>query len=499
MRKPLYSAICIFFLAFSAHGQTRPPNYAAGESIFNSLSIESKALLQVYLIAQGTSVTVPLDTYGTRLHDSITRYQTSRRLPGAGVINKETIEALLRGTRPLFAQWDLRPLAHPVHGRAIWAPMGLGLRVTRTERGVRAENDEVTLFYDFYQKTHRLLYDEGVRLLAGEGFDVTYKLLRDDFFVVSGRSARAHAYMRFHSYAGGALGFMFIYPGDLPSRGDRLTNLISSSLHMQMNYGGLPDLPGGGPPVRVAPGDQQVTRAPPAQEYRAAPPTPSTRKEETAKDEGPSSGTGFFVSASGHILTNQHVVDGCSEINVVPDKGEPQRARLVRADKTNDLAILSTSTRPAVFARFRSMEPRLGENIAAFGFPLAPLLSRSGNFTLGNVTSLAGLGDDSRFLQISAPVQSGNSGGPLLDHSGHITGIVTAKLNAIKTAAITGDIPQNVNFAVKSQMAVSFLAANQVKVEYGATGSPTLTAPDLAEQAKSISVYVECKSAQGSK
>jgi serine protease Do len=129
-----------------------------------------------------------------------------------------------------------------------------------------------------------------------------------------------------------------------------------------------------------------------------------------------------------------------------------------------------------------------------FGFPLAPLLSRSGNFTLGNVTSLSGLSDDSRFLQVSAPVQAGNSGGPLVDHAGVVAGVVTSKLNAIRTAAVTGDLPQNVNFAIKSQMAVTFLAANRVQVEFSPPGSQALSPPDLAERTKAMSVFVDCKS-----
>ena len=78
------------------------------------------------------------------------------------------------------------------------------------------------------------------------------------------------------------------------------------------------------------------------------------------------------------------------------------------------------------------------------------------NLSVGNVSALAGLGDDSRYLQISAPVQPGNSGGPLLDASGHLVGIVTAKLDA-RVARFTGDVPQNVNFALKAEVARTFL------------------------------------------
>ena len=99
---------------------------------------------------------------------------------------------------------------------------------------------------------------------------------------------------------------------------------------------------------------------------------------------------------------------------------------------------------------------RLGEGVAAFGYPHVDLLSSSGNFTLGNITALSGIGDDSREVQISAPVQSGNSGGPLLDMGGNIVGIVASKLDALKVAARGGDLPQNVNFAIKSSLLASF-------------------------------------------
>jgi S1-C subfamily serine protease len=125
--------------------------------------------------------------------------------------------------------------------------------------------------------------------------------------------------------------------------------------------------------------------------------------------------------------------------------GSSVPATLVAKDTTNDLALLKSDTTPTSVAAFR-FNPRLGEPVEAFGYPLTQILATSGNFTLGNVTALAGLGDDSRYLQVSVPVQPGNSGGPLLDQSGNVVGIVSAKLNALKIMLRTeGDIPQNVN------------------------------------------------------
>ncbi len=135
---------------------------------------------------------------------------------------------------------------------------------------------------------------------------------------------------------------------------------------------------------------------------------------------------------------------------------------------------------------------RLGESVAVFGFPLSSVLASSGNFTLGNVTALAGLGDDTRFLQISAPVQPGNSGGPLLDENGNVIGVVTSKLNALRTLARTGDIPQNVNFAIRASALTAFLENRRV-ASAGQPKTARLSPPDLAEEATAMSVQVLCE------
>jgi serine protease Do len=126
-----------------------------------------------------------------------------------------------------------------------------------------------------------------------------------------------------------------------------------------------------------------------------------------------------------------------------------------------------------------------------YGFPLTGVLASGGNVATGNVTALAGLGNDSRFLQISAPVQPGNSGGPLLDRNGTVVGIVVAKLNALSIASATGDIPQNVNFAIKASVAAAFLDAQRVTHTESA-GAAALSTPDLAERAKAFTIQVIC-------
>jgi S1-C subfamily serine protease len=218
---------------------------------------------------------------------------------------------------------------------------------------------------------------------------------------------------------------------------------------------------------------------------------PEKPKPPTAKAERESSGTGFFVSAQGHVLTNAHVVEGCSSIEV-PGPNGLTPVRVLAKDRTNDLALLKTDLAPPTIAQLRT-GARLGEPVAAFGYPLLGVLSSTGNFTLGNVTSLTGLNDDTRYLQISAPIQPGNSGGPLLDASGNFVGVVSAKLNSLRVMVATeGDIPQNVNFAIKSSVAATFLESNSVGFSTGILGA-VLAPTDLADRAKAVSLLVLCK------
>ena len=185
---------------------------------------------------------------------------------------------------------------------------------------------------------------------------------------------------------------------------------------------------------------------------RANPPVKSTALPSEKKQEtSPSSGTGFFV-ADGYVLTNYHVIKDCTRrISVAYPNQKPEDAYSSGIDEINDLALLRTKMQNRGTAEFR-YQPKLGESVAAYGFPLGQILATEGNFTLGNVTSVAGLGGDSRHFQISAPVQPGSSGGPVMDASGRVIGIAMSSLDTVKMVNITGHIPQNVNFPFRPQL-----------------------------------------------
>ena len=203
-------------------------------------------------------------------------------------------------------------------------------------------------------------------------------------------------------------------------------------------------------------------------------------------------GSGFLINADGDALTNQHVVSDCEEVRVRLVTGEALPAALIVQDQQNDLALLHVSVAPAQWLTFREgRDARQGEEIVMVGFPLAEDLATGAKVTTGVVSALAGMKDDSRFLQISAPVQPGNSGGPLLDMSGNVVGVVSNTLNVLRRVALTGDIPQNVNFALKTSMTRSFLDATGVRYETRAS-QQMLSTTQVSAQARQSTVFVEC-------
>jgi len=207
---------------------------------------------------------------------------------------------------------------------------------------------------------------------------------------------------------------------------------------------------------------------------------------------GASSGSGFFVDGAGHILTNQHVVERCTQVTVVA-ADKRWRADVVARDPALDLALLKAATTTTAYATFRvAAPPRAGETVIAAGFPLRGLLASGPIVSTGIVNAVAGMRDDTTRFQVSAPVQPGNSGGPLLDASGNVVGVVVSKLDAVKLAQATGDMPQNVNFAIKGDSARAFLEKNGISPRTG-TWTRAIDAVGVAVIAKSMTVPVDCK------
>jgi S1-C subfamily serine protease len=173
---------------------------------------------------------------------------------------------------------------------------------------------------------------------------------------------------------------------------------------------------------------------------------PDTEKEETT-----SMGTGW-VCKYGNIVTNYHVIEGKDKISIKLTNGKSVGVSIVVKDKFNDIVILSPKDKsqlPPAIPLCNGKKAPLGSEVFTIGFPHPDIMGTSQKVTSGRISSLTGVDDDPRTYQISVPIQSGNSGGALINMNGEVVGIVKSKLSAAKIFNWTGDLPQNVNYAIK--------------------------------------------------
>lgn len=191
----------------------------------------------------------------------------------------------------------------------------------------------------------------------------------------------------------------------------------------------------------------------PPRSERVLPPAPA----HGSGDGRPAPGTGYtgsgFAIDGRHILTNAHVIEGMNKVDVANEQLTAP-AEIVFVDPRNDIALLRVTAQPLpATAAFRdSYDIHLGEDVIVLGFPLQGLLGTGPQATAGNVSALCGIGNDTSVLQFTAPIASGNSGGPILDQSGQVVGLVYSSLNKemVRNA-------ENVNFGVKGTTVRSFL------------------------------------------
>lgn len=175
-----------------------------------------------------------------------------------------------------------------------------------------------------------------------------------------------------------------------------------------------------------------------------------------------SSGTGFFVSNNGHLITNNHVVEGCQKVRL-HHKGRVVNVVLLAADRNNDLALLKTDIQDIDAIPLSDENPYPAQDIYVAGYPFGNLISSTIKITRGIISSVSGLGNNYSNVQIDAALQPGNSGGPIVDEFGNVVGVAVSKLALEKILKEYGVVPENVNFGIKSSIVMNFLEANNVR------------------------------------
>jgi V8-like Glu-specific endopeptidase len=230
---------------------------------------------------------------------------------------------------------------------------------------------------------------------------------------------------------------------------------------------------------------------------------------------GSASGSGFFVSKLGHVVTNQHVVAECKSVTVGDSAKKQVPAEIVGADKRNDLALLKISSTTMASADtkslirklgitiasrsiplssgglLRSEDVELGERVLVSGYPYGEIFSDTIKVTGGMVSAIRGMGDDSGQFQIDAAVQPGNSGGPIYDGNGNIVGVVVSQLNKLKVAKVIGSLPENVNFGIKASTVRQFLTSAGLPTKWS-NQSELVSSKNLAKIARNQTLMVVC-------
>jgi S1-C subfamily serine protease len=217
------------------------------------------------------------------------------------------------------------------------------------------------------------------------------------------------------------------------------------------------------------------------------PPVAQARPNQNARRV--SSGTGFVV-APDRVLTNHHVIDGCGRILARTADGRWLAATVQgQADARLDLALLAVPGNPGPTLAFRAAPAvRRGEGVVAYGFPLSGLLSSDPKLTRGEINAFGGVANDQTRFQISAEVQPGNSGGPLLDMQGNVVGVVVAKLDNRRVQNV-----DNVNFAVKGETAQAFLRRNNQEFRTAESRGAEKSAADVGDIAHRATVMLRCE------
>ena len=178
-----------------------------------------------------------------------------------------------------------------------------------------------------------------------------------------------------------------------------------------------------------------------------------TEEISTSTNESGSSGTAFFVSNKGHLLTNNHVVEGCTLSKIIYLNKEYD-TELIATDKTLDLALLKAKLKPKSIFNFSKDGAKKLNKIFVAGYPLGKGLSDDLKISSGIVSSLKGFMDNSNEIQIDAPINPGNSGGPIINENGDLV--------AIAVSGLAKDQTEGINFGIKSSAAELFLKSNKV-------------------------------------
>jgi S1-C subfamily serine protease len=450
-------------------------DYDRSRKWFNSLSSWERRGIQINLISAGFYTGFADATFGRNTYSALVEFESRHSIFPNGVLTGIEAAMLVRLAQDWRSGLQFGDARDERAGVALPVPYALVHRQEQTDRGAlwpekRSTLQVETMAFDAREASLDALYHAFTQDSVSPG--ITYKAKRKDFFVVSGESGGVKYYTLLRNNFDFVSGFTAAWSSRIDDTGSRVAVYMASEVEFFRPRGG---------------------------------PLPSLLNEEpeVAEDRSPSgqsqpalgSGSGFFVSSSGLILTNHHVINGCDVIDV-PRFG---KAEVLRFDENWDLAvILVTNLRgnqPA--ATIAAVSPPLGSEVILGGYPLSTLFDNDFKVAFGEVTGRRGLGGNERQFSVSAPIQPGNSGGAIINNRGEVVGIAVSKLDDAKMIEVAGSTGANFSFAIDATRIRPFLRPFAMTIKENAggldRGNRDYDKETLVRDLESYSVQVVCR------
>jgi S1-C subfamily serine protease len=404
---------------------------------FHSKTEKDRFVLQGMMILLGNYVGLIDGEFGRRTYDAVVAYEVAEGLSVDGVLTPPEERQMFAQAAVVYDELGFTDQTDSHAGIDLPIPTKLFATHASSQWGTRWESADdgvelETLAIPGAETTFAALF---ARLSRAGDRTIEYSLRRDSIFVLSGTVGPRRFYTTFVRSEGMSRGFSVSWT---PSR-DKVGRTISAFLASMAKFGvSFPDRSKQG----TAPEEEE-------------PPT-----------AGVFSGSGFVVS-DGVIVTNAHVVEGCTSIEVPGDGA----ATLLSVDTDADLAAIRLSNeRSSAIARIQTTALELGQEVVALGYPLPDIMGDALTVSPGVVSSLSGVAGSKANFTVSANIQPGNSGGPVLDMHGDVVGVTVSKLNEIAMLKAAGTTGASFGFAINTETLVHFLGPFQKSVT--AEGAP---------------------------
>jgi serine protease Do len=448
-------ALVLMVLAGPAPAQT--PALAA-EYDARAFSGTEKRILQLGLTIEGHYVGLLDGLWGAASQAAIERFAAAIDQTWTAVAKVRFAHAALLAARAqaFIAEHDLAYAAPLARGHHFAAPQG------------RFVPDPDPEWKSLVLQTRHVRIDvlNGSPILAEVLHDVFSEDLapRNDAYLVRNPARLVTAYsedgwrtyIRSDRLPGGLCATIFVFGP--PDADPRVFDVVVASITVE---------PDARLHARGGPLDGLVAAVRASASPSTAPPLPTPADPDIAATARPAppdavagSGTAFFVNNT-DLVTAAHVVEGCARLTLT----DGTELSVIALHPRLDLALLASPRRSRSWIPVHlTGSPNLGQRIVVLGYPFYGTFGTALSATGGNVSALAGMRDDPAMITISAPVQPGNSGGPLLAVNGSVIGVVVARLDALRVAEATGDLPENINYAVTGRELLAFLEAEGVSL-----------------------------------